>query len=183
MIVDDAGLVFFTEEDILAELYKNPNLDFSNFTMYGDNVTWAAHRKYEKAIAAHFEDSLGEFGVPFIRSRSMDNLSADQKHSCMQRNWHMPDEYKEMDIAKWVLDQCDNDEEMQRAGNELLMFYERNMEDLLRYLKYLVDLMRKNKIVWGVGRGSSVSSFVLYKIGVHRVNSMYYDLSIEEFLR
>ena len=43
--------------------------------------------------------------------------------------------------------------------------------------------MRKNNIVWGVGRGSSVASFVLFLIGVHKINSLYYDISIDEFLR
>ena len=54
---------------------------------------------------------------------------------------------------------------------------------LLKYLKYLVDTMRNNNIVWGVGRGSSVASFVLFLIGVHKINSLYYDLPIEEFLK
>jgi DNA polymerase III alpha subunit len=95
----------------------------------------------------------------------------------------MPDQYKNMDIAQFVLDQCANDNELQRAGQELLLFQERDMFDLLKYLKYLVDIMRDNNIVWGVGRGSSVSSFVLYLIGIHKINSLYYDLSIEEFLK
>jgi DNA polymerase III alpha subunit len=46
-----------------------------------------------------------------------------------------------------------------------------------------VETMRVNNIVWGVGRGSSVASYVLYLIGVHKIDSMYYDLDIEEFLR
>jgi DNA polymerase III alpha subunit len=54
---------------------------------------------------------------------------------------------------------------------------------LLKYLKYLVDTMRENNIVWGVGRGSSVASFVLFLLEVHRINSLYYDLSIDEFLK
>jgi DNA polymerase III alpha subunit len=54
---------------------------------------------------------------------------------------------------------------------------------LLFYLKYLVDAMRENKIVWGVGRGSSVASYVLYLIGVHRIDSIKYDLDIKEFLK
>jgi DNA polymerase III alpha subunit len=95
----------------------------------------------------------------------------------------MPKEYHDMDIAQFVLDQCQDDSELQRAGQELLLFQERDMFDLLKYLKYLVDTMRDNNIVWGVGRGSSVSSFVLYLLGVHKVNSLYYDLSIEEFLK
>ena len=95
----------------------------------------------------------------------------------------MPKEYMDMDIAQFVLEQCTTDAELQRAGKELLMFQERDMFVLLKYLKYLVDTMRQNNIVWGVGRGSSVASFVLFLLGVHRINSLYYDLSIEEFLK
>ncbi len=43
--------------------------------------------------------------------------------------------------------------------------------------------MRDNEVIWGVGRGSSVASYVLYLIGIHKVDSMYYDLPINEFLR
>ena len=43
--------------------------------------------------------------------------------------------------------------------------------------------MRENHVIWGVGRGSSVSSYVLYKLGIHRIDSMFYDLDVEEFLR
>lgn len=101
-----------------------------------------------------------------------------------QTEWFMPDEYKELDIAKHVLDLCNNNQaELQRCGEELLMYQERDLFNLLRYLKYLVDVMDFNDIIWGVGRGSSVASFVLYKLRVHKVNSMYYDLDITEFLR
>ena len=95
----------------------------------------------------------------------------------------MPDNYKNLDIAQWVLSKCNDDEEVQRCGQELLEYAERDMLDMLCYLKYLVDTMTENSIVWGVGRGSSVSSFVLYKIGVHRINSLYYDLDFNEFMR
>lgn len=111
------------------------------------------------------------------------NCSIEEFDDKLQNNWHMPVEYQNMDIAKFVLDQCKNDSELQRAGQELLLFQERNMFTLLKYLKYLVDTMRNNNIVYGVGRGSSVASFVLFLLKVHRINSLYYDLPIEEFLR
>jgi DNA polymerase-3 subunit alpha len=95
----------------------------------------------------------------------------------------MPDNYYEIDIAAWVLDQCKGEAELQRAGEELLLFQERDAFMLLRYMKYLVDTMRANNVVWGVGRGSSVSSFVLFKLGVHKINSLYYDLDPREFLK
>jgi DNA polymerase III alpha subunit len=110
-------------------------------------------------------------------------LSIEDFDNNNQSNWYMPIEYKELDIAKFVLDQCTSEAELQRAGEELILFQERNMFVLLQYLKYLVDTMRKNNIVWGVGRGSSVASFVLFLLGVHRINSLYYDLSIDEFIK
>ena len=100
-----------------------------------------------------------------------------------QQQWHMPDSYRSMDIAALVLDLCDTDAELQRCGQELMMYQERGLMDLLRYLKYLVDVMRENRVIWGVGRGSSVASFVLYKLGIHRINSLYYELDPAEFLR
>ena len=115
--------------------------------------------------------------------KTKEDLSIEEFDSSNKENWYIPDEYKNFDIAKFVLDKCKNEEELQRAGEELLLYQERDMFMLLRYLKYFVDTMRKNKIVWGVGRGSSVSSFVLYLIEVHRINSLYYDLSIDEFLK
>lgn len=100
-----------------------------------------------------------------------------------QRDWFMPEHYRDMDIAAHVLGLCQDQAQLQRAGQELLMFQERGLFDLLRYLKYLVDIMRNNRVIWGVGRGSSVSSYVLYLLGVHRIDSLFYDLDPSEFLR
>jgi DNA polymerase III alpha subunit len=104
-------------------------------------------------------------------------------HVAQQQNWHMPEEYCQLDIAVHVLSLCDSEAELQRCGQELLLYQERDLFDLLRYLKYLVDVMRTNNVIWGVGRGSSVASYVLYKLGVHRINSLHYNLDVHEFLR
>jgi DNA polymerase III alpha subunit len=111
------------------------------------------------------------------------SLSVDEYDLLNQRNWLMPDEYKELDIAQHIIDCCKTDAEIQRAGRELLMFQERNLFNLLKYLKYLVDTMRSHNVIWGVGRGSSVASYVLYLLDVHKIDSMYYDLDPGEFLR
>jgi DNA polymerase-3 subunit alpha len=92
-------------------------------------------------------------------------------------------EYRQLDIAEHILGLCESEAELQRCGEELLLFQERNLFDLLRYLKYLVDVMTTNRVIWGVGRGSSVASYVLYKLGVHRIDSLFYNLDCHEFLR
>ena len=111
------------------------------------------------------------------------DMSVPDYDELAQRNWRMPEEYRQVDIAAHILELCETDVELQRVGEELLLYQERNMFDLLRYLKYLVDTMRENHVIWGVGRGSSVASYVLFLLGVHRVNSMHYDLDPREFLR
>lgn len=113
----------------------------------------------------------------------IEQLSVEEYDQYCQSQWHMPVEYKELDIAQHVLSLCSTDAELQRVGQELLLYQERNLFDLLRYLKYLVDTMRQNCIIWGVGRGSSLASYVLYLLGVHRIDSMLYDLDPTEFLR
>jgi len=103
--------------------------------------------------------------------------------SAQQTQWNMPQEYKDLDIAAYVLGLCDSEQELQRVGAELLLYQERNLFDLLRYLKYLVDVMTENRVIWGVGRGSSVASYILYKLKVHKIDSMFYKLDVAEFLR
>lgn len=126
---------------------------------------------------------LSTENLPLLVEYVDTKLSVEEFDNENQLQWQMPIEYYEMDIAKWVLDQCKTEEELQRAGDELLQFHDRSMFPLLQYLKYLVDTMRRNNIVWGVGRGSSVASFVLFLIGIHRINSLYYQLSVDEFLK
>lgn len=100
-----------------------------------------------------------------------------------QSQWLMPDEYKNLDIAEYVLGLCDSEAALQRVGEELLLYQARDLFDLLRYLKFLVDIMKQNNLIWGVGRGSSVASHVLYLLEVHRIDSLHYNLDIAEFLR
>ena len=94
----------------------------------------------------------------------------------------MPEEYKKLDIEEILVTLCPK-ENYQRLIEELEEFRERNMLDLLRVLKYTVDTLKTNSIVWGVGRGSSVASYVLFLLGVHKIDSVKYNLDWREFLR
>ena len=96
----------------------------------------------------------------------------------------MPDEYKELDVVAHLYNLCKGDDErFHRVNEELAEFERRGMFNLLRYIIYLVDFMRENNIVWGVGRGSSVASYVLYLIGIHKIDSIQFGLDWREFLR
>ena len=95
----------------------------------------------------------------------------------------MPHEYESFEIVEWLIAQCTTDEQVSRVAQELELYDERNLIYLLLFLKYMVDTFRKNNVVWGVGRGSSVASYVLFLLGVHKIDSMLYDLDVKEFLR
>lgn len=97
-------------------------------------------------------------------------------------NWLIPEEYKQFDIEKFLVNQCPK-ENYQRLLEELQLYKSHNMIPVLLTIKYIVDTLRKNNIVWGVGRGSSVASYVLFLIGVHKVDSVKYKLPINEFFK
>jgi len=112
------------------------------------------------------------------------NLNIEDFDKQNQENWFMPEEYKILDIETWVRQQCPPwDPHHARVEEELKLFAQYNMILLLKWCKYFVDTCRANNIVWGVGRGSSVASYVLYLIGVHRIDSIKYNLDINEFLK
>lgn len=168
MKIDQYSQQILSEDDLCDIFLRNPEHKLS--TVLTDTVI-------------RFDPELEITNTFSTVQPTEQNISVSEFDDMNQSNWFMPDEYKSMDIAKYVLDLCTTDEELQRVGRELLLFQERNMFPLLRFCKYLVDTMRANNVVWGVGRGSSVSSYVLFLLGIHKINSLYYDLDIEEFLK
>lgn len=171
MKTDQYGQIIYSEEDLCSLVMQGHNLlEFKNLIV--DNTV-----DLETAV------SMLEDVPTLIRYNELANDSVEEfDHRC-QTTWHMPEKYKELDIAEHVLALCNSDAELQRCGQELMLFQERDLFNLLRYLVYLVDLMRENRVIWGVGRGSSVASYVLYKLGVHKIDSLHYDLDPQEFLR
>lgn len=171
MKYDKFGRAHTDTYELVELLYQDPDIDVNRFFVSDPN---------------HYNDAVSSLFVDFPKVRKYEELEINtvgQFDEIMQRNWHMPEEYMTMDIAQWILDQCKSQAELQRCGEELLLFQERDLFNLLKYMKYMVDTFRKNGIVWGVGRGSSVASYVLYLIGVHRINSLYFQIPIEEFLK
>ena len=165
---DIYGQHIFTEADLCLLYLQDP-------------LRTIKHAFVEKFI--NFDDILQLENTPELIEYVDPKLTLEEFDNNNQSSRHLPVEYLNMDIAKCVLDKCTTEAELQRAGEELIKFQDRDMFTLLKYLKYLVDTMRKHNIVWGVGRGSSVASFVLFLLEIHRINSLYYDLSIDEFLK
>jgi DNA polymerase III alpha subunit len=171
MNYDKFGQAHCSTDELCDLLYKNPQLELTNF--FVDDPT-----QYNTSVRKLYANlsKLRQY-------KELNVASVEQFDQVQQSEWYMPDTYLQLDIAEWLLGKCTTEEELQRVGQELLLYQERNLFNLLRFMKYLVDTLKDNNIVWGVGRGSSVASYILYLIGVHRINSIYYDLDIAEFLK
>ena len=145
-------------------LYRNKQLN---------NVAFEPH------IVEVFNNVCTELGLEEI-----------QHHVEWSKDFNIPQHYKEMDVEEYIVkliphteDQTDKLAYLKRVEEELALFKSRNLYPVIQALIYIVDTMRKNNIVWGVGRGSSVASYCLYLIGVHKIDSIKYNLNIREFLK
>jgi|TARA_R110001606_G_scaffold342181_2_gene490610 DNA polymerase III alpha subunit len=167
--INDYGDVIFSEEDTIDLLYADPEFNISK--LYFKDV-----KKYSQ--------SLKELGIdlPVIQTApNRSNLADFDEENC--NNWHMPDSYYQINVLQWLLDRCQSEEEKMRVQMEYDLFEKKKFIRVLQFLIYFVNILRENNVVWGVGRGSSVASFCLFLIGIHKINPMLYNLDITEFLR
>jgi len=169
ILLDNYSRQVLNEDQACDMLYANPALDVSNLCLEDVSKFNGASKKLHLNT---FVTQLDEL-----------DIDVEQYHADNRHNWSMPDKYKQLDIAEYLLNLCNTDAQLKREGTEFLLYQESEMFDLRCLLVYLVDAMRDKDVVWGVGRGSSVASYVLYLIGIHKIDSLYYDLDIAEFLR
>ena len=175
MKTDKLGIPRFSNKDLIDMIYTG-HVDKCHVVLCdpSDDID-----KFNEAMRDQYLPELKQYIPIDVEQKDFDNA--------LQSEWFMPDEYKDLNVFKYVLGKaetpCEEIPHQERIWEELREYEARGMLDLLRYMIYLVDFMRENNIVWGVGRGSSVASYVLYLIGVHRIDSIQYDLDWREFLR
>lgn len=169
--IDNLGIAQFTHNDLVDMIYSG-HIDKCHVVLCEPS-----------AEVDQFNTAMQAQGFPLLSkyiSLDVDQASFD---AACQGEWFMPEEYKNYPIYDYCLSKCTTPEQKKRVLEEFDAFDKHKMLNLLRYMKYLVDYMRENNIVWGVGRGSSVASYVLYLIGIHKIDSVQYDLDWNEFLR
>lgn len=111
------------------------------------------------------------------------DISPEEEHARRSATWHIPDEYQGVDVRSLLLEICDTEEQRARVNEEMDLYEARGLVPMLRAMISLVAHFRENGVVWGVGRGSSVASYVLYLIGITRIDPMRYGLKITDYLR
>lgn len=163
----------FDEDDIIKALYSGKAFRLSDLKVKNKSLI----KRFNTSVTKNADN------LELLKEYIETEITEEQYHLINQNNWFIPDEYKELDISSWLLNKCFTEVEILRVQEELKLFEKNNMIDILKTLKYLVDFMRSNDILWGVGRGSSVSSYCLYLIGVHKIDSIKYKLDITEFIK
>ena len=171
MKTDNLGIPRFTNKDLLDMIYTG-HIDKCHVVLCDPNDDIDKFNIHAK-----------ENGIDTLKKYVPIDVDKDKFDKTLQSEWFMPDEYKNMDIYSYLEQRCPDHHTLARLDMEFIEYEDRGMLDLLCYMVYLVDFMRENKIVWGVGRGSSVASYILYIIGVHKVNSIQYGLDFHEFMR
>lgn len=161
------GTVICSESALLDLLYSGQDINGLFCDKIETQLEWQA--------AGRICDSQ-EQGPVFVNCAQYDNISWYQ-------HWFTPEPWQSIDLRNWCLAKCSNTQETDRVNYEIDEFEKRNMIPIMKHLIYCVDKWRENQIVWGVGRGSSVSSFVLFLIGVNRINPLEFDLNISEWLK
>jgi len=173
MKTDDLGIPRFTNQNLMDMIYRGHASKCHIVLCEGsDDID-------------KFNIAMHEQGLPELTKYVPINVSQKEFDSVCQNKWLMPDAYKLNESHLWrkIARMADNANEFNRLKEEFYAFRDHGLTDLLNYMFYLVDFMRENDIVWGVGRGSSVASFVLYKISIHKIDSLKYNLDWREFLR
>jgi DNA polymerase III alpha subunit len=169
MRLDQFGNPIFNSLDIFKVLYQGKLTNLKDITVdYSEDI----------------EQLEQTAGFTFQRfNEQLDSISMEDFDAALQSDWFMPLEYRDFDVEDWCLQRCTTDEQRNRVMDEIDAFEDRGMIPLLQWCKHFVDTCNENNIVWGVGRGSSVASFVLFLLGVHQVDSVKYNLDWQEFLR
>lgn len=165
---DDCGRVIMTTDGII-QLIKN-----------GINLNGVLSEINENSIQYNQNSNKSQLT---LYTEDMSNETQDQFDLINTKKWLTPNEYQNIDLHTFLINKCSNQEQIDRVKYELELYEERDLIPLLNHLIFLIDHFRKNDIVWGVGRGSSVSSYILFLIGVHKIDAIFYELDIREFLK
>lgn len=165
--LDDCARNIISTDDAIEALLSGSNM---STVIIDDECEFEIHNKHCQRL-----------GIELLEAHT-DEHPLEYLERCAD-TWLIPDEYKTFDIEEYVLSLCNNEKELERVKKELTLFSKYGMICILRLLKYIVDKFEQHHVLWGVGRGSSVASYVLYKLKVHRIDSLKYDLDITEFLK
>jgi DNA polymerase-3 subunit alpha len=176
--------------------------ELSDRTLYYDGDSVVSPNQVVELIDKGFKDlyvtELTEEIKQYNRL-SPKKITTKEEVKPLSFEWNIPEPYKSLDVWEhvhtifydemtppWKEESWTSEETLtrqKRLKQELHLYEDLGLMPILRAITYVINTLQDKNIVWGVGRGSSVSSYVLYILGVHDVDSVKYNLDIADFLR
>lgn len=176
-----------TKAHLLSTILDDRILWFDGDSTFDANTLLSTVQYYDVAYVDRITDAVREYNTHVPKSKAI-TIKTDCRE--LTREWTIPAKSMQLNVVDYVMDKHYNehkddpdfDERELRLAQEMIKYQKYNFLDVLRTIIYIINNLTTHNVVWGVGRGSSVSSYVLYVIGVHDVDSYAYDLDIDDFL-
>lgn len=165
-IIDESGNVVYFIDSLIELLYNGEIPSEILYPKENQDVLLFNKLSYE-----NFDDIY--YSIP-------DNVKSTEER---KKDWFYPSKYDEIDLYEYFLNLCTREEERERVINEIQLYQSKGFEKFLRFCIFLSDKIKENNWVIGCGRGSSCCSYALFLIRLHLVDSLKYNLDINDFLK
>lgn len=76
-----------------------------------------------------------------------------------------------------------DEKELNRLDEEMEYFFKTGNIHFVYDVLKLIERFKKEDTLWGVGRGSSCASFLMYVLGINDVNPLIYNISFTEMTK
>lgn len=167
-VIDNQGNVVYFNDSLIELLY---NGIIPKDVLFPDNDNDI--KKFNDLSYKNFDDEY--FKLP-EKIKSLEER---------KNTWFYPEKYNEINLEEYFNNLVQNYPQSykDRVTEELKLYKEKDMEKFLRFCLYFSDMIKEKDMVVGVGRGSSVSSLLLYLLKIHLIDPIKYGLNIKEFLK
>lgn len=169
-IIDTQGRCYAKHSLLLSTLLNGESIAEIPFVPHSD--------------AFQYHDKIGNGGDAKDLALDDEGIVCPPKSSF---DWEIPKKYLKIDVEAVCAERLEGmgllrEEYVDRLSCELSKMEEKGMLDFCRCLLWVADVLRKNGVVWGLGRGSSCASLVFFLLGVNKVDPVKYGIPLDEFL-
>ena len=177
------------------------SLDLKDRTLWFDGCSSVSTARLStmilegKSIDKLFPEEVDDDVRKFNKYNETYKLDIKSSIEPLDKTYLIPDKYCNINLKVYFLSLFNNylkvnpmsDDDIEIRINRILeevrLIKEYNIENLIRTAIYIVDVFEEKSVVWGTGRGSSCACYCLYLLGLHEVDSVKYDLDLDEFFR
>lgn len=172
-------------------------LELRDYKLWLDGTVEVDPDKIQDLLLSGFQES--DLAVPHLTkeleqynrlSETKIQVKTELNFDKFDFDYKIPDSYKVINLRSYFfglgylkygqeLDQVVLD----RIEAELLEIEKRKLQNFFRTLIYIIDTLKSNKIIYGVGRGSSCACYLLFLLDLHKVDCIKYEIPMGEFFK